>query len=83
MAASLSGATHVPGGIALASARGRWVLVTAVLGSAIAGIDSAVMNVALPIIGRDLKASFSQLQWTVTAYTLSRSYGQFGTRFRV
>jgi EmrB/QacA subfamily drug resistance transporter len=71
MAASLSGATHAPGGISLASVRGRWVLVTAVLGSAIAGIDSAVMNVALPTIGRDLKASFSQLQWTVTAYTLS------------
>jgi EmrB/QacA subfamily drug resistance transporter len=29
------------------------------------------MNVALPIIGRDLTASFSQLQWTITGYTLS------------
>lgn len=60
-----------PGGIAIASAQGRWVLVAAVLGSGIAGIDSAVMNVALPFIGRDLNADFSQLQWTVTGYTLS------------
>jgi MFS family permease len=29
------------------------------------------MNVALPIIGRDLGADFSQLQWAVTGYTLS------------
>jgi EmrB/QacA subfamily drug resistance transporter len=42
-----------------------------VLGSGIAGIDSAVMNVALPFIGRDLGADFAQLQWTVTGYTLS------------
>jgi EmrB/QacA subfamily drug resistance transporter len=29
------------------------------------------MNVALPFIGRDLRADFSQLQWTITGYTLS------------
>jgi EmrB/QacA subfamily drug resistance transporter len=65
--------TGIPaaGGIAIASAKGRWILVAAVLGSGIAGTDSAVMNVALPIIGRDLKADFSQLQWTITGYTLS------------
>jgi MFS family permease len=43
------------------------VLLAALLGSGIAGIDSAVMNVALPVIGRDLSAGFSQLQWTITA----------------
>jgi EmrB/QacA subfamily drug resistance transporter len=42
-----------------------------VLGSGIAGIDSAVMNVALPFIGRDLGADFAQLQWIVTGYALS------------
>src|ERR1700749_1414136 len=71
MAVSLRAAIPPPGGIAVGSARGRWVLVAAVLGSGIAGIDSSVMNVALPIIGRDLSADFSQLQWTVTGYTLS------------
>jgi EmrB/QacA subfamily drug resistance transporter len=30
-----------------------------------------VVNVALPTIGRDLDASFSQLQWVVTGYTLT------------
>jgi MFS family permease len=63
-------ADPVPG-VAVASARGRWILVVVVLGSGIAGIDSAAMNVALGVIGRDLSADFTQLQWTVTGYTLS------------
>jgi EmrB/QacA subfamily drug resistance transporter len=34
-------------------------------------LDSTVVNVALPTIGRDLHASLGGLQWTVTAYTLT------------
>jgi len=34
-------------------------------------LDSTVVNVALPTIGRDLNASLAGLQWTVTGYTLS------------
>ena len=63
-------ADPVPG-VAVASARGRWILVAVVQGSGIAGIDSAAMNVALAAIGRDLSADFTQLRWTVTGYTLS------------
>jgi MFS family permease len=63
-------ADPVPG-VAVASARGRWILVAVVLGSGVAGIDAAAMNVDLPAIGRDLSADFTQLQWTVTGYTLS------------
>jgi EmrB/QacA subfamily drug resistance transporter len=36
----------------------RWVLVAAVLGSGIVFLDSTVVNVALPRIGRDLSRSF-------------------------
>ena len=36
----------------------RWVLVAAVLGSGIVFLDSTVVNVALPRIGRDLPRSF-------------------------
>jgi EmrB/QacA subfamily drug resistance transporter len=42
-----------------------------VLGSSVAGIDSTVVAVALPAIGRNLHASFQALQWTVTSYTLT------------
>ena len=36
----------------------RWILVAAVLGSGIVFLDSTVVNVALPRIGRDLSRSF-------------------------
>jgi EmrB/QacA subfamily drug resistance transporter len=39
------------------SNRERWTLVAAVLGSAIVFVDSTVVNVALPRIGRDLPAT--------------------------
>jgi MFS family permease len=35
----------------------------------IVGLDSTIVNVALPSIQRDLHASVSGLQWTVDAYT--------------
>lgn len=53
------------------SASGRWVLTATVLGSSMVLLDSTVVNVALPTIGRDLNASLAGLQWTVTAYTLT------------
>jgi EmrB/QacA subfamily drug resistance transporter len=34
-------------------------------------LDGTVVNLALPRIGEDLDAGFSQLQWIVNAYTLS------------
>jgi MFS family permease len=37
----------------------------------IVGLDSMIVNVALPSIQRDLHASVSGLQWTVDAYTLT------------
>jgi EmrB/QacA subfamily drug resistance transporter len=53
------------------SARGRWVLLATILGSAMASIDATVVGIALPDIGRDFHASLATLQWVVTAYTLT------------
>ncbi len=53
------------------SAAGRWVLLATVLGSAMAFLDSTVVNVALPTIGKELGASLEDLQWVITAYTLT------------
>ena len=55
----------------VSSAVGKWVLLATVLGSSMVMLDSTVVNVALPTIGRDLNASLAGLQWTVTGYTLS------------
>jgi EmrB/QacA subfamily drug resistance transporter len=49
------------------------VLLATILGSGIAFLDSTVVNVALPTIGRELGAGISSLQWVVNAYTLTLS----------
>jgi EmrB/QacA subfamily drug resistance transporter len=59
------------GDVRMDSATGRWVLTATVLGSGMAMLDSTVVNLALPSIGKDLDAGFSQLQWIVNGYTLS------------
>ncbi len=66
-------AGRVPASEALSfgSAAGRWALLATILGSALAGIDATVVNVALPAIGADLDADFTALQWTVSAYALT------------
>ncbi len=53
------------------SAKGRWVLLATILGSAMAAIDSTVVGIALPVIGRDFHATLASLQWVFTAYTLT------------
>ena len=52
--------------------RRRRMLVLAIccLSLFIFGVDSTIVNVALPSIQRDLHASVSGLQWTVDAYTV-------------
>ncbi|MGK5730567.1 MFS transporter [Streptomyces sp. URMC 124] len=73
-------------GVRLGTATGRAVLLTAVLGSGMAMLDSTVVNVALPHIGRDLGADLAGLQWTVNAYMLTLAGlillgGALGDRF--
>ena len=46
------------------------VLVICCLSLFIVGMDTTIVNVALPSIGRDLHASVSGLQWTIDGYTL-------------
>ncbi|MGP3637628.1 MFS transporter [Streptomyces sp. 24-1644] len=58
-------------GIRVASPAGRWVVLTTVLGSSMAMLDSTVINVALPRIGEDLGTDLAALQWTVNAYMLT------------
>lgn len=57
--------------VRLASPQGKWILLTTVLGSSMALLDSTVVNVALPRIGQDLGASLAALQWTVNAYMVT------------
>ena len=63
--------TADPSGLRLSSAPGRWVLAAAVLGSAIAAIDSTVVGIALPAMGHDFAMPVSSLQWVVSAYLVA------------
>ncbi|MGW5125706.1 MFS transporter [Streptomyces sp. NPDC004069] len=63
-------AQHAPV-VRISSPTGRWILLTTVLGSSMALLDSTVVNVALPRIGRDLHANLAALQWTVNAYLVT------------
>ncbi|HYO48266.1 MAG TPA: MFS transporter [Chloroflexia bacterium] len=49
---------------------GLWVLAATILGSSMAFIDGAVVNVALPVMQVDLNATVADAQWVVEAYTL-------------
>jgi EmrB/QacA subfamily drug resistance transporter len=60
----------VTGGLSYATAAGRWVLAATVLGSGIAALDSTVVGIALPAIGRDFHASVAGMQWVIDGYTL-------------
>ncbi|HET9101815.1 MAG TPA: MFS transporter [Solirubrobacteraceae bacterium] len=51
----------------------RLALVSAILASAIAAVDSSAVNVALPAIGRDLGGGFAAQQWISNAYLLTLS----------
>jgi EmrB/QacA subfamily drug resistance transporter len=49
-------------------------------------VDTTVVNLALPLIGRDLHASVAELQWTVAAYSITTASlmltsGSLGDRF--
>ena len=70
---TLPGQVASPPNLLYASAPGRWVLFTTVLGSALAFVDLTAVNLALPAIGRDLGAGASGLNWTVNAYALTLS----------
>lgn len=60
-------------GAALRSRRGRGILAATVLASGMAFLDGTVVNIALPMLGREVHASMAGLQWVVDAYLLTLS----------
>lgn len=53
-----------------AAGRRWWVLGVVSVGLLMVGLDTTVLNVALPTLVRDLHASTTQLQWIVDTYAL-------------
>jgi EmrB/QacA subfamily drug resistance transporter len=70
----------------LKSGAGRWAIAATVLGSGAVFLESTVMMVALPAIGRDLDLGLAGLQWLLNAYLLPLSAlillgGSLGDRY--
>jgi DHA2 family multidrug resistance protein-like MFS transporter len=58
------------------NAQRRWLAMGAMSLAILAiSLDATVLNLALPTLASDLRASESQLQWFVTAYTLALAAG--------
>lgn len=72
--------------ITLSPAAGRAVLISTILASSMAFIDSTALNVALPRLQADLGMNASELVWVVNAYALFLSAlilvgGSLGDRY--
>ncbi|MEA2341648.1 MAG: hypothetical protein QOG11_1725 [Solirubrobacteraceae bacterium] len=68
------------------SSRQRWTLLAVCVATFMLLLDITIVNVALPDIAKDLKSSFSDLQWVIDAYALSLAAllltaGVLGDRF--
>ncbi|HXB34413.1 MAG TPA: hypothetical protein VNV35_13365, partial [Puia sp.] len=57
-------------GFPLRSVTGKWIMVAAVLASAMAFIDATALNVVLPSLQQSLQADGSGLFWVLNAYLL-------------
>ncbi len=72
----MTGATETTGRASVSRAypvnpRRWWALAATCVGLFMALLDVTIVNVALPTIGRDLNAQFSDLQWVINAYALA------------
>lgn len=56
--------------VALRSSAGKWIMVSAILASSMAFIDSTALNVVLPALQKSLQASGAELFWILNAYLL-------------
>ena len=57
------------------SRRETLTLIAAILGSGIVGLDSTVVNIALPTIASSMHATYSGLQWIIDGYLRNRTGG--------
>lgn len=56
--------------VALSSSEGKWIMVSSILASAMAFIDSTALNVVLPSLQKSLQATGTDLFWILNAYLL-------------
>jgi len=55
---------------ALTKRKANWALFAAIVGSGMSFIDGTAVNVALPVLQRELHASLASVQWVIESYGL-------------
>ncbi len=66
----MAGETRAAQATTVSPQTGFWVLFATILASSMAFIDGSALNVAMPALQADLKASGSELLWIVNVYTM-------------
>src|SRR3954447_2394245 len=56
--------------VSLSSSKGKWIMTSTILASAMAFIDATALNVVLPALQKSLNAAGADLFWILNAYLL-------------
>lgn len=48
-----------------------WVIISLMLGTFMASLDSSIVNVSLPVMQKQFKVALDDIQWVITAYMLA------------
>src|ERR1700689_314336 len=51
--------------------KNRIILITLMLGTFMAAIDTSIVNVSLPVIRKEFGVSLTAVEWVITAYMIS------------
>lgn len=49
------------------------VLIVVIMGTTMAGIDSSIVNISLPVMSKQFNCTLSEIEWVITVYMLSFS----------
>ncbi|WP_160717630.1 DHA2 family efflux MFS transporter permease subunit [Chitinophaga solisilvae] len=49
------------------------ILIVIIMGTTMAGIDSSIVNISLPVMSRQFDSTLSEIEWVITSYMLSFS----------
>jgi DHA2 family multidrug resistance protein len=48
-----------------------WIIISLMLGTFMASLDSSIVNVSLPVMQKQFKVALDDIQWVITAYMLA------------
>ena len=49
------------------------ILIVVIMGTTMAGIDSSIVNISLPVMSKQFNCTLSEIEWVITVYMLSFS----------